>query len=139
MECTGQVFQVTYRVPLEFITRVNGANNDGSTTLTNSFLRATSPGYFLFGALGPATVVSLFNTALFGCLTGLLQGFSFYSIRLSVRTLGFQPSKRGSTPLSSTNFGDAATMVEWPRTVNPVLKKRNRFESYHLHQTIPGD
>ena len=25
-------------------------------------------------------------------------------------------------------------MVEWPRTVNPVLKKRNRFESYHLHQ-----
>jgi hypothetical protein len=31
-------------------------------------------------------------------------------------------------------FGGAATMVEWPRTVNPVLKKRNRFESYHLHQ-----
>ena len=36
-----------------------------------------------------------------------------------------------------TNNGDAATMVEWPRTVNPVLKKRNRFESYHLHQSIP--
>ena len=27
-------------------------------------------------------------------------------------------------------------MVEWPRTVNPVLKKRNRFESYHLHQVM---
>ena len=40
-------------------------------------LRATSPGYFLFGALGPATVALPFNTALFGCLTGLLQGFSF--------------------------------------------------------------
>ena len=73
--------------------------------LSNSFLKPhrldTS-----FGnkALGPATVVSPFNTALFGCFVGLLQGFSFYSIRLSVRTLGFQPSKRGSTPLSSTNF-----------------------------------
>jgi len=32
----GQVFQVTYRVPLEFITRVNGCYNDGATTLTNS-------------------------------------------------------------------------------------------------------
>ena len=31
-------------------------------------------------------------------------------------------------------IGGAATMVEWPRTVNPVLKKRSRFESYHLHQ-----
>ena len=29
-------------------------------------------------------------------------------------------------------------MVEWPRTVNPVLKKRNRFESYHLHQICRG-
>ena len=28
----GQVFQVTYRVPLEFITRVNGCYNDGATT-----------------------------------------------------------------------------------------------------------
>ena len=27
----GQVFQVTYRIPLEFITRVNGSNNDGGT------------------------------------------------------------------------------------------------------------
>lgn len=27
-----------------------------------------------------------------------------YSVRLSVRTLGFQPSKRGSTPLPSTRF-----------------------------------
>ena len=27
--------QVTYRVPLEFITRVNGSYNDGGTTLTN--------------------------------------------------------------------------------------------------------
>ena len=29
---TGLVFQVTYRVPLEFITRVNGCYNDGATT-----------------------------------------------------------------------------------------------------------
>ena len=29
---SGQVFQVTYRIPLEFITRVNGSNNDGGTT-----------------------------------------------------------------------------------------------------------
>ena len=36
MECAGQVSQVTYRVLLEFITQVNGAYNDGSTTLTNS-------------------------------------------------------------------------------------------------------
>ena len=42
----------------------------------------------------------------------------------------------GSSPTITTKFGDAATMVEWPRTVNPVLKKRNRFESYHLHQNI---
>jgi len=29
---SGQVFQVTYRIPLEFITRVNGCYNDGATT-----------------------------------------------------------------------------------------------------------
>ena len=54
--------------------------------------------------------------------------------RLVARTLPFQGGEAGSIPVDSTNFGDAATMVEWPRTVNPVLKKRNRFESYHLHQ-----
>ncbi len=32
----GPVSQVAYRVPLEFITRVNGSYNDGGTTLTNS-------------------------------------------------------------------------------------------------------
>ena len=36
MECTGQVSQVTYRVPAGLITRVNGCYNDGATTLTNS-------------------------------------------------------------------------------------------------------
>ena len=35
-DCTGPVSQVTYRIPLEFITRVNGGNNDGAATLTNS-------------------------------------------------------------------------------------------------------
>ena len=56
--------------------------------------------------------------------------------RLVARTLPFQGGEAGSIPVDSTNFGDAATMVEWPRTVNPVLKKRNRFESYHLHQVL---
>jgi len=32
MECTGQVSQVTYRVPAGLITRVNGSYNDGGTT-----------------------------------------------------------------------------------------------------------
>ena len=30
---------MTYRVPLEFITRVNGCYNDGATTLTNLIYR----------------------------------------------------------------------------------------------------
>jgi len=34
---TGLVSQVTYRVPLEFITRVNGAYNYGSTTYKFNF------------------------------------------------------------------------------------------------------
>ena len=41
---TGLVSQVTYRVPLEFITRVNGSYNDGGTTLTNSICHGSPLG-----------------------------------------------------------------------------------------------
>ena len=48
--------------------------------------------------------------------------------------MALQASVGSSILPRSTKYGDAATMVEWPRTVNPVLKKRNRFESLALHQ-----
>jgi hypothetical protein len=38
----GPVSQVTYRVPLELVTRVNGSYNDGGTTLTNSMRLTTT-------------------------------------------------------------------------------------------------
>jgi hypothetical protein len=49
--------------------------------------------------------------------------YDFYSIRLSVRTSGFQPGKRGSTPLPSTNFALVSLVVE-VRFCNPGVAVR---------------
>ena len=36
-----------------------------------------------------------------------------YSVRLSVRTLGFQPKKRGSIPLPSTKYSHSSKVEHW--------------------------
>ena len=82
---------------------MNGAYNRVAL-LSNSFLKLHRLDTSLIEALGPATAVSLFNTALFGCLTGLLQGFSLRWVRLSVRTQAFHVCKTGSIPVPSTTL-----------------------------------
>ena len=57
---TGQVFQVTYRVPLELVTRVNGCYNDGATSLTNLICRKVSTVSKIDVGMSPLCASALF-------------------------------------------------------------------------------
>ena len=68
---------MAYRVPLELVTRVNGAYNDGSTTLTNSFRGRLKSGF----TLNSLTVVcDRLNPTLCGWLVNLYSKYTPFGI-----------------------------------------------------------